>query len=513
MGADRRILVLECLQEVSTFNPVRSGPDAFDVRTGDAFFEAQRGHDTEVGGALAVFDDAGVTAIPGFGAWSYSSTGPLSADGFRELAAGFLEAVRAHPDIDGIYACLHGSMVAADEPDPEGYLLAETRRIVGEDVPIVVSLDLHGVLTRRMLREADAVVCYLTYPHVDLRSTGERAARLLLRILEADVRPVTARVTIPALVRGEELITETGSFGRLTRRAADLEAGAGGLSAGILISNPFTDVPELQSSAFVTTDGDPDRAAAEALALATDFWTAHESMVQPLISLDEAVTAARETRGGTIILTDAADATSSGASGDSNAIVAALVAAGYRGAVLAPVVDAPAVRAAVTAGVGNRVTTTIGGQADPARFTPMTFEGVVSALGDGVYRSESDGLECQAGPTAVLTNDVLTIVATSRPVMLHDRSLFLAHGLDPRDFDAVVVKSPRCEPRLVDAWAARTVHVDAPGSTSANLRSLGHVRCPRPIFPLDDDVPFEPVVELYSRPRYRVLTAAAETVA
>ena len=127
-------------------------------------------------------------------------------------------------EVDGIYACLHGSMVAEDEPDPEGYLLAETRRIVGEDVPIVVSLDLHGVLTRRMLREADAIVCYLTYPHVDFRSTGERAARLLLRILDEGARPVTARVTIPALVRGEELITDTGSFGRLTRRAAALEA-------------------------------------------------------------------------------------------------------------------------------------------------------------------------------------------------------------------------------------------------------------------------------------------------
>jgi microcystin degradation protein MlrC len=83
--------------------------------------------------------------------------------------------------------------------------------------------------------------------------------------------------------------------------------------------------------------------------------------------------------------------------------------------------------------------------------------------------------------------------------MLHDRSLFLAYGQDPRTFDAVVVKSPRCEPHMFDAWAARTVHVDAPGSTSANLRTLGHTRCPRPIFPLDDDVTFEPAVETYVR--------------
>src|SRR4029077_12058452 len=155
--------------------------------------------------------------------------GTLAGDGFRALADGFLEAVRANADVDGIYACLHGSMVADDEPDPEGHLLAETRRIVGWSGPIVVSLDLHGVLTRRMLRETDATVCYLTYPHVDFRATGARAARLLLRILDG-ARPVTTRVTVPALVRGEELITDTGAFGRLTRRAAAIETGGGGLA-------------------------------------------------------------------------------------------------------------------------------------------------------------------------------------------------------------------------------------------------------------------------------------------
>ena len=115
MAATRRILVLECVQEVSTFNPVPSGADDFDVRTGEAFFAAHRGHETEVGGALAVFEEASVTAVPGFGAWAYSSTGPLSGEGFRVLADGFLEAVRANTEVDGIYACLHGSMVADDE--------------------------------------------------------------------------------------------------------------------------------------------------------------------------------------------------------------------------------------------------------------------------------------------------------------------------------------------------------------------------------------------------------------
>ena len=509
MARDRRILVLQCYQEVSTFNPVPSTAADFDIRVGAALVDAHRGRETEVAGALEVLEGTpGVTVVPGFGAWAYSSAGTLTADGWATLATGFLDAVRGNPDVDGIYACLHGSMVAEGEEDPEGALLAATREIVGDAIPIVISLDLHGVLTRRMLEHADAVTCYLTYPHVDFRETGARAARLLLRLLEGDVRPVTARVTIPALVRGPELITETGRFGELTRRAAAFEATPGGLAAGILISNPFTDVPELATSVFVTCDGDAARAETEALAMTEAFWADHEAMVQALDSLEEAVARATGITSGTAILVDAADATSSGASGDSNAILRALATAGYDRTVLAPIVDEPAVDAAFAAGVGATIRTTIGGRLDRARFEPMPFEAEVVELGDGTIVSESDGMTWQAGRTAVLRSGGVTVIATSRPVMLYDRSLFLTYGQDPQTFDAVIVKSPRCEPRFFDDWAAAMIDVDAPGSTSANLRSLGHVRCPRPMFPLEDDVPFEPQVERYARTRTVAKTEA-----
>jgi microcystin degradation protein MlrC len=101
----------------------------------------------------------------------------------------------------------------------------------------------------------------------------------------------------------------------------------------------------------------------------------------------------------------------------------------------------------------------------------------------------------------VLEADNFTIVVGSRGVNLYDRSYFYAHGQDPRRFDAVVVKSPHCQPHMYAEWCRRMLLIDAPGASSANLRSLGHTRCPRPIFPLDADVPFTPVVQLYSRDR------------
>ena len=164
-----------------------------------------------------------------------------------------------------------------------------------------------------------------------------------------------------------------------------------------------------------------------------------------------------------------------------------------------PVVDPPAVRAAFSAGICNTVRTSLGGALDAKRFRPLPVEAQIRLLSDGRFRSESHGDEWYAGDTAVLQVGAITVVATSRAVSLYDRSLFLAHGQDPAQFDAVVVKSPHCQERFYKAWAARLVNVDATGATSANLKSLGHTRCARPMFPLDENVKFQPQAKLFQR--------------
>ena len=494
-----KILIAGCKQEVATFNPKASGYHDFVVLTGNAMLAANDGVQTEVAGALQVFNaEPGLTVAPAYNAQAITSGGVLASADFERLAREFLDAVKRQRDADGIYFCLHGAMAAHNEDDPEGYLLLETRRIVGRNTPIVVSLDLHAVLTDRMLECADVVVPYHTYPHVDFFETGARAARLLLKVLRREVRPITAKVSIPALVRGDELITETGIFGSLLREAQRIEASPWGLAAGMFIGNPFTDVPALRSNSLVVTDGDPEHACQEAVALARSFWEVRARLQASLTSLRDAVEIAAAARG-TVILADAADATSSGASGDINAILGALREQGYGGTVLAPIVDAHAVKDAFEAGVGNPVTTSIGGRLDPQRFTPLLIEARVRLLSDGHFRNESDGRFWDGGPTAVLQAGTTTVVATSRPVSLYDRSLFLAHGQDPQSFDIVIVKSPHCQPHFYAAWSEQVINVDAPGATSANLQSLGYSRCQRPMYPLDEDTVFEPHIELFTR--------------
>lgn len=504
----RRILIAECKQEVSTFNPHKSTCADFAIRLGDDLLNYHRSIRNEVGGALSIFDQCSdIELIPTYSAFFITSGGTLAEDSWQTLSQQFLTSIkhaieRYQPD--GIYFCMHGAMASERELDPEGLLLQETRKIVGEVVPLVVSLDLHGILTDRMLQHSDAIVAYHTYPHVDFFQTGQRAAKLLLRIMNREVKPVTAKVAIPALVRGDELITETGLFGEAIRIAQRYETIPPGLSAGMFIGNPFTDVPALQTYSFVVTDNDQELASRAALEIANNFWTHHEQMRVPLIPLDDVPELLQQRiasgRTGTVALVDAADATSSGASGDSNAILKELLQSRIPLRTLIPIVDAPTVVAALKAGIGGTLQTQIGGTLDPGRFTPIPITATVKLLSDGVFQSESFGEHWYAGPTAVLQCGPLTLVVSSRAVNLYDRSFFFAHGQNPQRFDAVVVKSPHCQKHMYADWCDQMIMVDAPGSSSANLPYLGHTRCPRPIFPLDPDVAFSPKVEIFRRP-------------
>ena len=494
--AKPRILVAECMQEISSFNPLQSGYENFHIERG-AEMLAQKGLNTGLGGAFAVFEQTGLEPVLSIGARA-GSAGLLSAAGWKRLSAEVLEAVatQAQTGVDGVYFSLHGAMAADGELDPEGYLLTETRRIVGKDIPIVITLDLHGIMTDRMLRQINGVAIYHTYPHVDFGSTGERAARILHRLVTEKIRPVIARVVIPALVRGDELITKSGCYGELIREARRLELEGTAMSAGIMIGNPFTDVPELCCQAIVATAGDAVLAQTEALRLAREFWPLRHRMQGKLVPLARSIAQASSIAG-PVIFTDAADATSSGATGDSNLILKGLRDAGYRKRVLAQIVDPGAAATAHQAGVGATIRVGLGGALDPGRFSPLQVSARVRLLSDGQARLETMKTGLDAGPTAVLEFDNFTVVVFSRTLSLFDRAMYYANGLDPRDFDLIVVKSPHTEHHMYDAWVDANFNVDVPGATSANVKSLGHTICARPLYPLDEGVVFEPVATVY----------------
>src|SRR5580700_4267110 len=173
-----RILLAECYQEVSSFNPVSSTYDNFFVQRGSELL-TERGKDTAIGGALSVFEARqDVELVPTI-SFQSDSAGVLSADGWARVSAEVCESIKRHlTDVDGILLSMHGAMAADGELDPEGALLAAVRDMAGPRVPIVVPVDLHGIVTDRMLRHTEVLAASHPYPHKVVGNTGVRGAKL-----------------------------------------------------------------------------------------------------------------------------------------------------------------------------------------------------------------------------------------------------------------------------------------------------------------------------------------------
>lgn len=487
----KNILFAEIRQETATFNPHPTLYDMFRQYHGDEIVTQYTGTDTEIAAFIDLAskrDD--ITIVPTMSAASVSG-GAIPKEDLDQLLNEMLDSIRTaatEHKIDGVYMCLHGAMAGTDEDDPEGRLLEGVRDIVG-DLPLVASIDLHAIMTDKMLALCDVIVPFHTYPHVDQYSTGERATNALVDMIDGKTNPEMVTIKTPMLVRGDELITATGKFGEAIRMCQEIEASSSGISAGVNIGNAFTDVPELRSNVLVVRDGNKAESHDDAARIAQFMWDHREMFKAELISLQESITCAENTDGLTVF-SDAADATASGASGDSNEILKGIMYSDYDGRVLIPIVDAGAVHSAFTAGVGEAIIARLGGSRDPGRFEPVSLTVKVKSLHDGHFTYEN-GLAGNGGRIAVLQHQNIDILVTERSVYVVGQRVFRDHGLTPTDYDIVVVKSPNGFRPYYESDAAAICAVDVIGSTSANLKSLPFNHVVRPIFPLDDNVTFE----------------------
>lgn len=495
----KRIVMGGCSQEISSFNPESCKYEFFRFKYGNKIDLDSRGKNSSYAGAIKELKKEFKEDVDFIFTYDAEggAAGPLEHEAFMRISKDFLDPIKKiNGKIDAIYFQLHGAMGTTEELDPEGFLLEETRKIVGSDIPIVISLDLHGILTEKMLRNVNGVATYHTYPHIDFEDTGKRAAKIITKIIKNNAKPIASRIRIPALVRGNELITESGIFGEQIRTAKELEKNPKVLSAGFHICNPFTDVPELCSQGYVFTDNDIALAEESVKKLVGNFWDNRKIMQASLISIKDAVEEAKELSG-PLAFTDAADAPSSGASGDSNEIIRFMIENNFPHTVLASIVDPKAVNKAHELGVGETINIGIGGNLD-SRFIPIKKEWKIKSI------SIQENLDMEKwkfilnpGKCAVFEYENFTIVAMTESTMMVDRTIFYANGQDPKNFHSTIVKSPHCEPEFYDDWVEKNFNVDAIGSTSANLKSLGHTICNRPMFPMEENTEFNPVIEIF----------------
>lgn len=417
----------------------------------------------------------------------------VSREAFDHLAGIICDAAAAQrATLDGILLSLHGSMVPTFCEDGEGELLRRLRAIVGPDLPIAVTLDLHAMVTEAMVEQAQILVSYKTYPHVDMRVTGRHAGRLLDAAMRGEIRPRTLRLGLPMLDEANAGRTDVPETAALYDRAAVHEAEPGILAVSINAAFSEADIREAGPTVLVTHDeAAASRAEAIALGLAQTIWAQRASVSNEFLTPEDAAAEALgfDAARGPLVIADYADNPGAGAYGDATALLAALLKAGATGGAFAPMIDPEAAAFLHRHRVGDTVTLALGGKNDPSLGGgPLEVTGTIQHLSDGSYTGDGPilgGITHSFGPTAVLRVQGLDILVVTLNEQMLDLQQVRTFGIEPADLRFLVVKSMQHFRAAFEPVAGRVIVCDsgALATPQAHLRPYSRVR--RPIWPLD----------------------------
>jgi microcystin degradation protein MlrC len=459
----------------------------------------------EIRGFCASMDAAGPwRAVPLTYAASHPK-GPVADAFVARISAEFREGLAGAGPLDGVYVVMHGAALAESDDDPDGALLAEIRAVVGPDVPIVATFDLHANVSERMVASVDAFIGYRTNPHVDHVARGAEAAAALHAIWNG-ARIANALVRLPLVPPTLTMRTEAGSgpFADLMGKAAAL-IGHGALTASVMGSFPQSDTADNGVAIIIGTDRNPDAAQSLALGLARAAWEARDGYRIALTSVDAACAAARAVGDDAtlpaVILADLGDNPGGGAPGTTTGLLAALLDTNARGFVFGLLHDPGLAERASAAGPGGAAEMQLvpfGGSPERTQAARV----VCLHGGDAIGRR---GLlaDCpiRLGPSALLAIGEGHVVVTTHRVAANDPVCFEMFGLDLAAARAIIVKSRGHFRAGFDEYAtgAQVLEVDTPGITSPNLAQFAWTKLPRPSWPLDPDTVFSPRVVVSGR--------------
>ncbi|WP_417694648.1 M81 family metallopeptidase [Roseibium sp.] len=506
----KNVAIAGFLHETNTFAPSPATYERFleggghmPLSRGDEILRRCPGINIGAAGAVAYGEAAGWNLVPLL--WTVAiPSAHVTREAFETILDELIDRLKTAGPLDGVYVDLHGAMVCEHHDDGEGEILARIRAAVGKDVPVAATLDLHGNVTRQMVDEADVLVAYRTYPHVDMAESGRRTAVQLDKLMARGAPFAKAFRQLPFLIPIPWQSTDIEPARSLYDLVARTEAGQV-TSTSFLMGFPAADFADC--SPCVLAYGETSEAAeaaaddicAETLYRECDFnGEAHEPAACIALAQSLAETASRP-----VVIADTQD--NPGAGGDSNTagILKALVEANAQKAALGLMVDPEAAAKVHAAGEGATVTLSLGGKSGVAGDEVYTADFVVEKLSDGQFTATGPffgATHMDLGPSACVRNGGVRVVLASRKVQLADQSMYRFVGIEPTE-QAILVNKSSVHFRADFTPIAETILVcKSPGPMALNAEDL-------PFKNLRENIRLSPCGPVFSPPKLE--TAAA----
>ncbi len=501
-----RVALLGGILESNRFAPPAEFDDFSSLTwlTGQALMDEARSKAPKLATEFASF----VRAMDATGDWepvpcmlaASHPAGPVREAVIEEVIRTCEDMLRSSGPVDAVYICNHGAMVAEHDHDPDGLLMSRIRGVVGPEVLIVGTLDLHANISQRMVDACDLIVGYRTNPHVDQIERGEEAALSLRLALASGRRPEVAHVKLPLVPASVTLLTAEHPYGTLIdlgqRRQAESRSQI--LNVSIFGNFLFSDTPDNGLSIVVTARDDRRLAEAIAAELAERAWSLREDFARHLTPVDAAVALACKPDRPPVIFSDAGDNPGGGGSGRTTELLAELHKAGAEDCLVGSFCDPELATEAHGVGIGHRFLARFNRSQDSqtpwARWdVPFEAEAEVLALHDGDVvgeRGMTAGRRLALGPSAALRIGGITVVVITDRTQTADPVFFHIMALDIARAHTVVVKSRGHFRAGFSGWFQpdQVYEVDTGGLTSPVHDRWPFAHLPRPNYPMDDEV-------------------------
>ena len=213
-----------------------------------------------------------------------------SKESFEHFMKIIIEDLEVKMPVQGVYLALHGALAVRDLPRPEAEIAKRIRKVVGDQVPIVASFDLHGNEDEEFLKWANAAFVTKRYPHYDAFIQGGRSANFLHRAMKGDYIPTTATRKPPVLTASVLQWTGQSPSMDIMERARRWEARQNDTYVSVFYGFPWSDVPDIGVAVFVITNNDQHLADSIADDMADYIWRVRESFARGTFPMpDEAV--------------------------------------------------------------------------------------------------------------------------------------------------------------------------------------------------------------------------------
>lgn len=431
------------------------------------FADAAREYDgVELQGILSPRDSKGGSS----GSW-------VTLEAFDKYANGIAEDIKATGPYDGVFLALHGAMAVKEVPRPEAEIARRVRTVVGPNVPIMVTLDLHANEDQELMDASDGVFITKRYPHYDAALQGERAARVMMRVLKGTYKPTKATrkpgVLTPSVFQG----TGTSPSMEIMERARVWEERTRDAFVSVAYGFAYADVTDIGATVMVVTNDDQELADRIAQDMSDFIWKQREKFAGKTLpkvkdGVAEAIAAAKAGKV-PVVVADHSDRT-----GNSSQILEEMIRQRARKLCVATISDERAIAAIKgTAKVGDRVQANVGGWGDEFAGTPVPIDGTLEYL---------DKLGQHETVAVVKFGDENRLILTPVLHQVTDPGILGRLKIPLEACDMILIKSRVHFWRgfVEDGLAKAVVVIDAPGLGPADVSTIPYERASRDIYPI-----------------------------